>query len=143
MMTLLATTKIVSGIPLNHLAIAISVTTFLFVLPALFDPQKFREAMIEFFSASNALIRTAGVFHLLFAFLILNSRYTLQYHVRSLVPLVGYLVLGRGIIWLWFPGFVKRIARRFLEKDWMLYLMALVGILFALGFGYLGFWQKL
>lgn len=141
----LAVTRVINGISLSHLAIALSVLSFTMVLPALLEPKKFREAVEEFFSSSNALIRTAAFFHLLVGFLIINSRWSITFDswknfLWSLMAILGYLMLARGIVWLWFPNFVKNKSRKFLQKENSVYIMAFVGLLFAFGLGYLGIW---
>lgn len=145
MFEILAVTKVVSGIPLSHLAIALAVLAFIFVLPALFDPKKFKEAAEEFFGSSDSLIRTAALFHLLVALLILNSRWSIKLDsgknaLYSIMSVVGYLILARSIVWFWFPNFVKTKARKFLQKESAVYIVAVLGLLFVFGFGYLGIW---
>lgn len=142
---MLATTKVISGIPLSHLALALAVLSLLFVLPALLEPKKFREAMEEFFSGSNAFIRTAAFIHIFTAFLVLNSRWSIKLDswrnfLWSIMAILGYFILARGIVWFWFPNFVKNKSRKFLQKESFVYIMAFVGLLFAFGLGYLGIW---
>lgn len=145
MFEMLAVKKVINGIPLSHLALGLSVMSLIFVLPALFDPKKFREAMVEFFSGSNALIRTAAFIHLFIAFLILNTKWSIKLNtgkntLLSIMSIFGYLILARSIIWLWFPDFVKNKARKFLSKESSVYIVAFLGLLFTFGLGYLGIW---
>lgn len=145
MLQMLAVTRVINGISLSHLAIALSALSFIMVLPALLEPKKFREAVEEFFGSSNALIRTASLFHLFVGFLIINSRWSIKLDswknfLWSLMAILGYLMLARGIVWLWFPNFVKNKARKFLQKESSVYAVAAVGLIFALGLGYLGIW---
>lgn len=140
-MTTLAVRTVTSGIPLSHLAIGLSLMGFIFVLPALFDPKKFREAVLEFFGSNHVFMRIVALFHLLVAFLILNTRWTLNWNSKqSILVLVGYLILLRGVMWLWFPEFVSKMARRFLQKEWFVPAMSVVGLLVMAGIGYLGIW---
>lgn len=142
MISLLATTRVVaSGIPLSHLAIGLSIMGFIFVFPALFDPKKFREAMLEFFGSHHVFLRMVAIMHLLIAFLILNTRWSINLQSKqSIMPIIGYLIFLRGVIWFWFPGFVAQTARRFLQKEWFVPAISVIGLFVMLGIGYLGIW---
>ncbi|GEM_PF-6910400 len=132
---------IVYGIPMSHIALGLSALCFLFVIPAIFDPKKFRQNLEEFFNAGNSLLRVAALFHLLVAFFIINTHWTIKFSsTRSIMTVLGYLIFLRGVIWLWFPGFVREKARKFLQKDYSIYVMGFLGLVFAVGLGYLGLW---
>lgn len=142
MIPLLAASKtVIQGIPMSHIAIALSIASFMFVLPALLEPKKFREAMDEFFRGGHALLRLAAFAHLFVAFLILNTHWTFNWDSgRALMTGIGYLLVLRGLLWLWAPGWVTNMSRKFLQKEWGVYVVAFVGLIFAVGFGYLGLW---
>lgn len=138
---MLAVTKVISGIPMSHIALGLSVVCFLYALPALIEPKKFREALEEFFNLHNAAFRLAAFFHLLVAFLILNTHWTVKLSsTRSIMTVVGYLLLIRGILWLWFPDFVKWTSKKIILKENGVYVIAFVSLLLGAGFGYLGIW---
>lgn len=132
---------VIQGIPMSHIAIGLAVLIFVFTLPAIFDPKKFRHSIDEFFSAGNAVLRTAALFHFLVAFLILNTHWTIKFSsTRSIMTVLGYLLLLRGIVWIWFPDFVREKARKFLQKEYSVYVMGFAGLAFTVGLGYLGWW---
>lgn len=135
------TKKIIQGIPMSHIAIGLAVLCLLFALPALFEPKKFRAALEEFFNGGSALMRVTALFHLLIAFLILNTHWTVKLDSsRSILTIIGYLILLRGIIWLWSPSAVKQLQHKFMQKNSSVAVIAILGLLFAIGFGYLGIW---
>jgi len=136
-----ATKTIIQGIPMSHIAIALSVMVFMLIIPALVEPKKFREALEQFFNSSTAVIRLAAFIHLFIAFLILNTHWTIKFSsTRSIMTVIGYLLLLKGIVWFWFPAYICEIKLKLLRKKWALYAITAVGLIFALGFGYLGIW---
>jgi len=141
MFNMLAVTKtITNGIPLTHIAFAFSAWCFIAILPAIFDPKKFREALDEFFSSSNAVIRLSSMVHFFLAFLILNSKWSLNLKDALTLTIMtgfGYLLLIIGILWFWSPILIKVTIRRILQKEASIYVLAVLGILMGTGFGYL------
>lgn len=132
---------IIQGIPMSHIALGLAVLVLVFTLPAIFDPKRFRQSIEEFFSAGNAVLRVTALFHLLVAFLILNTHWTIKLSSsRSIMTVLGYLLVLRGIAWIWFPDFVREKAKKFLQKDSSVYVMGFFGLVFAVGLGYLGWW---
>lgn len=132
--------KVIYGMPMSHISIGLSILLLILILPAIYDPKKFRTAMEEFL-ANNVNIRISGIFALFIAFLILNTHWTVKLNsTRSIMTVVGYLLLLKGIIRIWFPGWVKTMCRKFLQKDANIYILAAIGLVFALGIGYLGIW---
>lgn len=141
MLTAAAGKTVIQGMLTKNLAIGISVLMLLAVLPALFDPKKFRSAVDEFLNAGNAVMRLTGLFLLLVAFLILNTRWKLNFQSwNAVIGVLGYLILLKGIIRLWFPEVSRNIIHKWMHKDYGVYLMAFFGLIIALGLGYLGIW---
>lgn len=141
MFNMLAVTKtITNGIPLTHISFAFSALCFITILPAIFDPKKFREALDEFFSSSNAVIRLSSMVHFFLAFLILNSKWSLNLKDALTLTVMtgfGYLLLVVGVLWFWSPILIKVTIRRILQKEASIYVLAVLGILMGTGFGYL------
>ncbi|MBI4995186.1 hypothetical protein HZC21_06150 [Candidatus Peregrinibacteria bacterium] len=132
---------VMQGILTKNLAIGLSVLILLMVLPALFDPKKFRAAVDEFLNAGNAAMRLNALYLLLIAFLILNTRWKLNFKSwNAVLGVIGYLILLKGIIRFWFPELSRNIIRKWMHKDYGVYLMAFIGLIIALGLGYLGIW---
>lgn len=138
---ILAAKTIVNGIPLDHLAVGISLMTFLFVMPALFEPKGFRRAFEAFVDEGDSALRLMAVANLLIAFLILNSYWKLNFNSpRTFMSVLGYLVLLRSIVWLWFPSFVREKMKRVMKKEWGVYIVSFIGLVVGLLYGYLGLW---
>lgn len=132
---------VVYGMPMSHVALALSALCFIIALPAIFDPKKFRGAVEDFLNSGNSVIRIAGLFDLLIAFFILNTHWTIKLSsARSIMTVIGYLLFIKGVVRLWFPGFVREKARKFLQKDSSVYVIGFLGLVFAIGLGYLGWW---
>lgn len=140
MFHMLATKTVIQGIPMKHLALFLGLIALIMVIPALLNPKKFREGIEEFANSGNGLFRLGAALHLLIAFLIINSHWTIKFSSdRSIMTVIGYLLALRGILWMWFPGFARSMMKKMVRTDAGVYVMALVGILFVVGMGYLGF----
>lgn len=141
MLTATTGKTVIQGILTKNLAIGLAVLILLAVLPALFDPKRFRSAVDEFLNAGNVVMRLTGIIILLIAFLILNTRWKLNFQSwNAVIGVLGYLMLIKGIVRLWFPELSRNIIRKWMHKDYGVYLMALFGLIIALGLGYLGIW---
>lgn len=137
--TLAAIRTVVSGIPLGHLAVAISIFVLLNVVAALFDPKKFREAIQEVLHAGNIQIRIIGVLRMLIAFLILNTYWKINFTTpKTFMSVLGYLLLLRGVMCFFFPSSMRALGERFMRKDSTLYIFAFIALVAGLGLGYLG-----
>jgi len=137
MPTLLAT-NFIQGIPMQHIAFGIAGLCLIIALPAFYNVKKYKEAFEDFFNSGNATLRLASVLFFAFAFLILNTHWTIKFSSnRSIMTVLGYLMLLEGIVWMWFPSFVRKQMIKFVQKNSMVYTMASVLVLIAVGLGYL------
>lgn len=134
-------TRTVIGFKISHVAIWLALIALAFALPALLNPKKFKEAMMEFLNANNVVMRIAAMMNFLIAFFLLNTHKGLSFNTpRSFIALAGWLLVARGVMWLWFPDSARSMMKRVVLKPYGTYLMAGLAIVFALGFGYLGIW---
>lgn len=113
---------------------------FIFIIPAIVRPKKFFEAMDAFLNSGDTTLRIAALVNFLIAFLVLNTRWSIKGDVRSIMAVFGYLLVLRGIVWLWFPSFFRNMMKKALHSEYGLYVMTFFGLVFALGMGYLGWW---
>lgn len=135
------TKTLIQGIPMSHIAIGMAVMTLMIVIPALFNPKKFREGMSHFFDSGDTTLRVANLSSLLVAFLILNTHWTIKLtSTRSIMTVIGYLLLIRCFIWMWFPEKARMMMKRVLHSDTGFAIMRVLMVIFCLGFGYLGIW---
>ena len=142
MLPLAAVSKtVIQGIKLNHLAVWLALVALVVVIPALFNPKKFKDAMLEFANAGNVVMRLAALTHLLIAFLILNTHKLIDTaNPRSIMAVLGYLIFLRGVVWLWWPNWVRERIKRVMNKNYGVHLMGFVALVFAVLLGYLGIW---
>lgn len=131
----------IQGISMSHMAIFISILMFAVLIPALFAPKKFKAAVEEFLDMGNAMIRFSSVFLFLVAFFVINSHWSVRvWSNRSILSVFGYLLVIKGLCHLWFPEFVRRSTKKFLNSPEAIFLISILGLLVAAGIGYLGFW---
>ncbi|MBI5413584.1 hypothetical protein HZA42_04520 [Candidatus Peregrinibacteria bacterium] len=138
-MTTVAAT-IISGVPMSHTALALGIVCLLLALPAFFDPKKFKAAMEEFFSAGKPVMRLTAFVFFGTAFFILNSHWSITKNARGLLTVLGYLLVLKGICWLWFPGWISKMKLRWLQKPYMPLLAGGLLLLIGVGLAYLGIW---
>lgn len=125
---------------MSHIAMGVSVLILLIVLPALVNPKAFRRVMEEFFS-NDLAVRASGLVALFIAFFILNTHWTVKLNsTRSIMTVLGYLLVLKGILRVWFPGFSRKMVTKFFKNDSGVYLLASLGLIIGLGVGYLGIW---
>lgn len=132
------TKNVIQGIPMSHIAMGLAVLILVLVLPALFNPKKFKHAMGEFF-ANHMLVRMSGVFALLCAFIILNTHWTIKLNSsRSIMTVLGYLAVLKGIARIWFPETGEKMVKKWMANETFYYVGVGVALLIGLGVGYLG-----
>lgn len=110
------------------------------IVPAFIAPKKFRVAFEEYMN-NTALVRVSALFILFLAFIILNTRWTVKLNSnRSIMAVIGYLTLAKGLFYLWFPGTVKKMAHKIFVNENLFFALMTVALIFALFIGYLGIW---
>ena len=141
MLKTFAASTIIQGIPLSHIATGFSLAMFIFSIPVLFDPRKFRAVVEEFLNMGNVIMRIVGIIDLLLAFLVLNTYWRFNLNSpRTFMSVIGYILLIRGIMRIWFPLVTREAIRKILHKDYALYILGVTGFCLALILGYLGLW---
>lgn len=140
MPTLLAT-NVIQGIPMSHISLGLAIFCLIIAIPAFYNAKKYREAFEDFFNSGNASIRIAAILYFAIAFVILNTHWTIKLSSnRSIMTVLGYLLALHGVIWMWFPSFTRKQVIKFMQNNSMLYAVAGVLTLVAIGLGYLGIW---
>lgn len=142
MFTMLAAAKtVIQGIPMSHISIGLSAYVLLVALSAFYKPKKFREAIHEFLNSGSAIIRIGAILCFFIAFIILNTHWTVKvWSDRSIMTVLGYLIVLKGIILFLSPDLVRRMANKILQTDKSVYIVAVVSLIIGLGTGYLGIW---
>jgi hypothetical protein len=120
----------------SFLLIALAVLMAILFIPAILSTKKFQKAMKKFFSKEE-LIRLVGLFTLLSSFLFLSVHWKFTGGWFMLVPILGWLMLIKGISYIWFPEFTYSIMKKTLLKSEALTgVMAFVELLLAIGLTY-------
>jgi uncharacterized protein YjeT (DUF2065 family) len=131
---------VIQGLPMSHIAMGLAVLILLSVLPAFVNPKGYRRAMEELF-ANNWAVRATGILALFIAFFILNTHWTVKLNsTRSIMTVLGYLLVLKGVVRVWFPGFCRTMVTKFFKNDLNTYILATLGLIIGLGVGYLGIW---
>lgn len=139
MLPMLAAKTVIQGIPLSHTTLGLALIMFAVALPAFISPKKFHAAMEDFLNAGNAVLRLSGLFILLMAFLILNTRWKfLGSSKLNIMVVVGYLMVVKGLLRLWFPEYTRSVGHKIMQKPWSVYAIGSSALILALLFGYLG-----
>lgn len=132
----------IQGIPLSLTAIWIAAIMLIMILPAILDPKKFKAAVNDFLNGGDSLMRVTALFCFLMAFLILHRRWTVDFSSnRSIMAVLGYLIALKGVIRFWFPGFSRKMIHKFINSQYGFYIGTFLGLVIALGLGYLGIWM--
>lgn len=134
-----AARTVIYGISASHLAIGFAVLMLALFLPALISPKKFKQAMDKFLSLSDETLRIVGIMEMFMAFFFINTRWTISLTSnRSWIAALGYLLAFEGLLWIWTPGSLKRLYAKWNKGEISYWIMTVVGLAFAVGFGYLG-----
>lgn len=124
---------------MSHIAFGLAALCLTIAVPALFNQKKFREAMAEFFDAPRTTLRGAGFANLIIAFFIFNTHWTVKLNEsRSIMTVLAYLLVFRGIMCIWFTDAVRTLGRTFLKKSYSGILIGFIHLALAVGLGYLG-----
>lgn len=100
----------------QELLTGLAVLILIFHISNLFNPKGFRKELKAFMSDANA-VRLGGVFFLFISFLLLSHSWKLEHKWPAVIALFGWLVLLKGLTWIWSPKVVKKYANYFLIKD--------------------------
>lgn len=123
---------------LKALAIALSVYLLLMSIPAVVNVRGFQKAIKEIYK-STVLLRLGGLFALLFAFFILNAEYKLEQNWETVMSVIGWLCLVKGVLLLWFPGWMGDLGKKIaLKSETLMAVWGLFMLFIAVGIGYLG-----
>ncbi len=124
---------------MGHIALGLAVLHLIVAIPALFDQKKFREGMLELIDSSNVVLRGVGFIHLLIAFFIFNTHWTVKLDdSRSIMTVLAYLMVFKGLMCIWFTNAFRALVRSFVKKNYSALLGGFLSLAVAVGLGYLG-----
>lgn len=126
-------------IQLSSLAVLFAFLHILVALPAIFSPHDFKKAGLKMASRVSHFRLMALPFFIL-SYLILELHPTVGKNWESVMSVLAYLMLIRGIVWMWWPDMVKAKVKKALKSDNGPIVIGLVLLALSLFVGYLGFY---
>ena len=75
--------------------------------------------IIEQFARNEALIYTTGIFTTVVGLLIIISHNIWEPNWRGLITLVGWLILFKGSIRMFFPQKIAKISKKTIDQPWV------------------------
>ena len=112
---------------------------------ALFFKRPFFREILQDFYSSPGLILVASIINLILGLLLVLSHNIWEFNWKTIITIIGYLILFKGIFHLFFPEWAKKMLAKFIEKEVFVYsgiLLLVLGIYF-LYHGYFDFFQKI
>lgn len=122
---------------LSSLSIGISVLALSMGLPAIFKPALFGKGFLDMFDEESE-VRILGLINMVFAFFILNTGAKIVWDSTAWIIALGWLLLLRGIIFLWKPEFVQKNLKIIMMKKNSSLFIGLILLAMGLLYGYLG-----
>lgn len=112
---------------------------------ALFFKRSFLREVLQDFYSSPGLILITSIINLILGLLIVLSHNIWEFNWTTIITIIGYLTLFKGICHLFFPEWAKKMLAKFIEKEIFVYsgVISLVLGIYLLYHGYFGFFQKI
>lgn len=124
---------------LSSLAVFFAFLHMLVALPAIFSPQAFKKAGLKMASRVTHFRLLALPFFIL-SYLILEIQPLVGKNWESVMSVLAYLMVVRGIMWMWWPDMVKSKVKKVLKSENGPVIFGLVILALSLFVGYLGFY---
>lgn len=124
---------------LSKLAVFLAFLYLAVGLPALFAPDGFRKAALKFRKKTTNL-QISAIISLLFGYLILREYHLIQKNWETVLSVIGYLALIKGLVSLWWPGFTKSQIKKFVKMKYGVLITGILSVALGLFIGYLGFY---
>ncbi|MBU1992627.1 MAG: hypothetical protein ABH856_00155 [Patescibacteria group bacterium] len=126
---------------LKSVSIGIGLLLVIIYLPFVFNYKAWKKEGLEFLG-DKKIVRLCGLLMMLMAFLMLRVHSTFEWAWPVAVSIMGWMLLLKGLIWFWFPGWVKKFASTFMAKhEWALVIGGLIGLGIGVLYEYLGFYM--
>lgn len=126
-------------IQLSSLAVFFAFLHMLIALPAIFAPDNFKKAGLKMV-AKVVYLRLMALPFFILSYLILEIQPTVGKNWESVMSVLAYLMIVRGIVWMWWPELVKGKMRKVLKFENGPVIIGLVTLALSLCVGYLGFY---
>lgn len=122
----------------QNLFYGLSALALIVYVPALVNPKVFRKEITKVLS-DDTNIRLVGMFALMFSFIFLSVKHTFDGGWVMLIALFGWLGLLKGVVYLWSPDMIKKIAKKEFKSESSTIAIAILAILLGLGLAYVGY----
>lgn len=125
----------------SSLLYGIAVLMAALYVPALFAPKSWGKAISQI-SKDAGNIRTWGVVLLIISFLFLTNSWNIMAASGwlMLIPILGWILLIKGIFLLWFPNFGMKMYKAWVGSSTsMVTFTAILGLLVAVAAVYAGY----
>lgn len=109
-------------------------------LAMVMHPNAFREALAEFEGGQQKmLLLLAGCVHVILGLFLVVTHNSWLADWTTLLTIVGWLMLLRGIFLLWFPNSMAPLAKFLEAKSWWVNLAAIILLIGGSVLSYYGF----
>ena len=118
---------------------ALIVLLAIILLPALANPKYFRKSVKGFMTNIN-FIRITALINLIIGFLFLSVHWKLTNEWLMTISIIGWLAVLKGIVYFWFPEFIKKRAKKtILKSDKFVSIWAFFGVVLTVILAYITF----
>lgn len=125
---------------LKSVSIGIGLLLVIFYLPFLFNFKGWKKELLKTI-CNKDISRVYAIIMMLIGFLALQTYYRFELIWPLAISLIGWLFLLKGLMWFWFPDWVKNTATKTLKKqDWLITLAGLAGLGIGIFYEYIGFY---
>ncbi|MBT3864478.1 hypothetical protein HOE67_04450 [Candidatus Peregrinibacteria bacterium] len=120
------------------LLVAFAIMMIIVLFPALLNPKKFQKAIKQMVS-DEAQTRLLGLWILTISFLFLSVHWKLTGGWYIIIPIIGWLALIKGCIYIWFPKTIQKIAKKvWLKSENKTGILAFIDLLAIIALLYIG-----
>ena len=121
----------------NMLLYAFATLIAVLYLPAIVKPKAFRKQITKFISNADNC-RFTGILMMLTSFLYLSTHWELSQDWMMSISIIGWVMLFKGLIYFWFPGYPKTKVKKFISSDEIATMIGILSMLIAAGVTYIG-----
>ncbi|MFA4891699.1 MAG: hypothetical protein WC604_05140 [Candidatus Gracilibacteria bacterium] len=110
-------------------------------IPAILSPEKWQKEVKKIVS-NESLVRILSLFAFLVSFLFLSLHFKFTGGWLIIIPIVGWLVLLKALVLLWFPALPYEMAKKtYLHSEGATALISFIGLVIAIGLTYVALYQ--
>jgi len=120
------------------LMVATAIFLTVMFLPSLMDTKSFRKSLKKLLG-DETLVKIMSIVYMIIAFLFLSVSWKLKGGWHILIPIIGWLMLIKGIVWYWFPELPGKLSKKYvLKSDNQTGIVGFIQLLMAIALLYVG-----